>query len=358
MTAVKSEPHEEPPKNETIKVAIVGGGVTGLSAAWHLISQSQENNSNKKTYNVTVFESEDRLGGHAYTMSVPHDYKKESSLSSSSVNVDVGFMVFNYENYPNMTEWFKALGVKPEKSDMSLSVSLDRGKTVEWCSDGVAGLAAKKSQLLSPSFYKLIRDMLRFHKEAEKVLTYSSKDPRRFVSVGEYLRTHEYSDGFCKYYLLPMMAALWSASMEDVLNFPMEQLVGFLCNHKMLRIFDRPQWMTVADRSLQYTSKMNSFIKSKENASVHLSTPIRKIVTTTNTGKNEYELFTDDNKSVGSGFRHVIFACQPPITGNILSTSSSSDKDLISLLKDIEYADNVIYLHSDSNLMPKSKAAW
>ena len=147
-----------------------------------------------------MFESENRLGGHAYTIPVPVpadtiiDKDSQSNDNSSmdtpetmDIDVDVGFMVYNDDNYPNMTKWFEALGVKPEKSDMSLSVSLDEGKTLEWSSDGISGLFAQKRQILSPSFYTFLSDMLRFHKEAQIILTLQSQDPRRFVSVGEYL---------------------------------------------------------------------------------------------------------------------------------------------------------------------------
>ena len=211
-----------PPPSTPRRVAIVGGGVSGLSAAWHL-------HQNVEHIQVELFESEDRLGGHAYTIKV------------DNVDVDIGFMVFNEANYPNMTKWFDKLSVPTELSDMSLSVSLDGGKTVEWNSDGLNGLLSRREQAFDPSFYKMLRDMLRFNKEASDILLLPEDDPRKLVTTGQYLRNHGYSEAFGKYYLLPMMAALWSASMEDVLQFPAAQLISFLCNHKMLQLLDRPQ---------------------------------------------------------------------------------------------------------------------
>lgn len=208
------------------RVAVVGGGVTGLSAAWHL-------HENAAGVDVELFEAEDRLGGHACTKTV------------DGVDVDIGFMVFNESNYPNMTKWFEKLAVPSEDSDMSLSVSLDGGKTIEWNSDGLSGLFARRSQILNPSFYTMLSDMFRFNKEAADILLLTDDDPRKLVTTGQYLRNHDYSEAFGKYYLLPMMAALWSASMEDVLEFPAAQLISFLCNHKMLQLFDRPQVSSV-----------------------------------------------------------------------------------------------------------------
>ena len=209
------------------KVGIIGGGVSGLAAAWHLHSNSHDTE-------VHLFEANDRLGGHAHTISV-------TPSGEHPIDVDVGFMVFNDSNYPNMTAWFEEMGVPVEDTDMSLSVSLDGGTTAEWSSLGLSGLFANKRQLFRPSFHRFLKDMLRFNHEAGKLLTLPLDDPRRHVTIQQYLRENGYSEAFVTHYLLPMMAALWSASMADVLNFPADQLVGFLCNHKMLQIFDRPQ---------------------------------------------------------------------------------------------------------------------
>eukprot|EP00957_Ditylum_brightwellii_P212005 15366849-Ditylum_brightwellii.AAC.1 len=153
-----------------------------------------------------------------------------------------------------------------------------------------------------------------------------------------------------------MMAALWSASMEDVLSFPAVQLIGFMCNHKMLQIFDRPQWKTVAGRSQEYTSKIGSLLGEKF---IHVSTPITSIKKDYNS--TIYKLFTANDKLVGD-YDEIIFACHPPTAASILSNSQGFDDEdsssLISCLQNIEYADNVIYVHSDPSLMPRSQDAW
>ena len=213
--------------SEKKKVAIVGGGVSGLSAAWHLKTNAATD--------VVLFESAERLGGHAHTVSVP-------LKDGKSVDVDIGFMVFNDANYPNMVEWFNEMDIPHEDTDMSLSVSLDQGERVEWTSNnGLNGFLAKRGQILDKDFRSMVSDMTRFHEEAAKLLLMPEEDPRKHVTTQQYLKQNGYSEGFGIYYLLPMMAALWSASMEDVLKFPAVQLIGFLCNHKMLQLFGRPQ---------------------------------------------------------------------------------------------------------------------
>ena len=216
--------------SSTKKVAIIGGGVSGLAAAWHLHTSNPE-------IEVQLFESSDRLGGHTHTISV------KPSPNENPVDVDMGFMIFNKENYPNMCRWFEELGVQSEPTNNSLSISLDAGKTVEWSSEGgLAGLFANPLQVAKPSFYRFLRDMLRFNEEAAgDVLSLSDDDPRRQVTIGQYLRQKGYSKEFATHYLIPMTAALWSSSLGDVLNFPAAHLIGFMCNHKMLQIFDRPE---------------------------------------------------------------------------------------------------------------------
>lgn len=311
------------------RVAVVGGGVTGLSAAWHLLVNTR--------HKVHLYEAADRLGGHAYTTNV------------NGTDVDLGFMVYNHSNYPNLVAWFNALGVQEEDSDMSLSVSLDHGETVEWSSDGLNGLLAKRSAALSPTFHRFFFDMMRFNAEAADILTMAEDDPRKQVTVSQYLRTQGYSQAFCTYYLLPMMAALWSASMQDVLNFPAVQLIGFLCNHKMLQLLDRPVWKTVAGRSHQYTQKMETLLGD----AVSVGTAIQSV---TKLADGTYKLVSSQGAS--AVFDQVIFACHPPTAKTLLESGAAAKQDLLDLLGQIEYADNVVYVHSDPKLMPKRRRAW
>jgi cyclopropane-fatty-acyl-phospholipid synthase len=227
------------------RTAVVGGGVAGLSAAWHLHTNT--------SHHVELFESEERLGGHAYSVDV------------NGTDVDIGFMVYNDANYPNMKQWFHTLGVQDEESDMSLSVSLDGGTTVEWSSDGLNGAFANRWQAIQPSFYAYIKDMVRFNSQAVDLLRLAKDDPRRVVTTGQYLRDHGYSDAFCTYYLLPMMAAIWSASIDDVLQFPAEQMIEFFCNHKLLQLFSRPQVRSACWSATHGTRQSNITISIVED---------------------------------------------------------------------------------------------
>jgi predicted NAD/FAD-binding protein len=233
VTPPSSSSSSSPPQT----IAVIGGGVSGLAAAWHLLTNT--------THSVHVFESNAKLGGHAYTTSVAVERKSNDNnneIEINNIDVDVGFMVFNDPNYPNMVRWFDELQIPTENSDMSLSVSLDGGRTLEWSSNGIMnGLLARRQQLVEPKFYQMMWDMKRFHDQAPLLLQLSLDDPRRQVTTGQYLKRHGYSEAFSMYYLLPMMAALWSASMADVMEFPAVQLISFLANHQMLNFTNRPQ---------------------------------------------------------------------------------------------------------------------
>lgn len=347
------------------RVAVIGGGVSGLAAAWHL----QTNTDDDVT--VDIFEREPQLGGHACTVDVPTDY-----TASSNIPVDIGFMVFNDANYPNMVEWFRALdGVETEQSDMSLSVSLDRGATIEWSSDGVLGGGSWWQHLQNlPSLCSLARDVWRFHREAAEILLLHDGDPRKHVSTRDYLRQHRYSDSFAAGYLLPMMAALWSASLDDVRQFPAAELVGFLCHHQMLQLFRRPVWKTVSGRSRRYVASVEQAMGGEER--VHCDTAIAQVerVSVNNDDSNndsctKYRLTTADGTVRPELYDHVVFACHPPAAAAMLLRHDKSgtvddgggddrQRQLLDLLNRIEYADNVVYVHSDPSLMPASPSCW
>ena len=369
--------------------------MTGLAAAWHL--QTQCNGR----YQVHVYESEATLGGHAHTMAIPHTTPKATSTVSSTSTtaedatttmVDLGFMVFNQPNYPNLRAWFRQLNIAQEKTDMSLSISLStnnddentpkkdddppkRNMMVEWCSSrGLRGLLAHFPQVWSYSFWQFIYDLvIRFHAVTPHTdfLALPSDDPRQHVTLGQYLQYRGYSSAVATHYLVPMMAALWSAtSLHDVLEFPAAQLLGFLANHQMLQILHRPQWYTVTGRSHQYTQKLHVVLATHD--AVHVNSPVHAVVKNNNKN-NDTTSFTlygpppasastnkeslDDCPCYGT-YDQVIFACHAPTAGDMLRRGEYHDTALVQALLDIRYEPNVIYVHSDVSLMPQSRNAW
>ena len=382
--------------NDCRRVAIVGGGVTGLAAAWHLVTTTPSSNStDAQPIVIELFESADRLGGHAWTVPVTAATTAvavaDDPTAAATTMVDIGFMVFNSLNYPNMTRWFQAMKVASEPSDMSLAVSLSAHRSsnataIEWSSSDYT-LARFISTLysfittLGPfDTYRFIADILRFNSTvATDLLLLAKDDPRRSISIQQYLFQHHYSTVFSTYYLYPMMAALWSASMENVYNFPAVQVISFLQNHQMLQIFIRPIWQTVAQRSETYVRAVLQTIQDKNatianpnhHHKIHTSSEIVSLVQD-ETGQYQLQYTRKDNAGIILGekhFHHVIFTCHPPQTCQILEeislqtgnghTGSHVDvRDLLETLGGIEYADNVIYVHSDATLMPKQVNAW
>ena len=210
------------------KVAVIGSSVNGLACAWHL-------HVNSPSTEVSLFEKDDRLGGHN-TISI-----QPKSSPDAMLDVDIASMVYNSSNSPDMVQWFQALGIESKWTDISVSVSLDDGRT-EWSSADLSGFLAKTSLKFSPSLHRVIKDTTRFNKEAWKILSFPIDDPRRQVSVKQYLREEGYSEDFTIQFLLPIIATLWDTNMFDILEFPAQEVIGFICKHKVLHtIFDRAQ---------------------------------------------------------------------------------------------------------------------
>jgi predicted NAD/FAD-binding protein len=354
------------------RIAVIGGGVAGLAAAWHL---------SKTNCTVELWEAEDRLGGHAWTVPV---CAEGGGADAPTTFVDIGFMVFNALNYPNLMAWFRCLNVASERSDMSLAVSLTKQTSssrkksasvvVEWSSSDYSWQRLFRtlfrfiSTIGPTATIRLISDMLRFNNTVTTdLLSLSKDDPRRFVSIEQYLRNRHYSSAFATYYLYPMMAALWSASLHDVCQFPAVQVVSFLQNHQMLQVLQRPVWQTVAQRSHSYVQQVE-----QELMAANPSNAVRTGARVHSIREPEpgcYQLVLEDNnlqslKPVeGRLFDHVVFACHTDQARRILERStfqeySNGNDDLLNTLQDVEYADNAIYVHSDASLMPHDPQAW
>lgn len=301
-------------------IAIVGSGVSGLGAAWALA----------RSYDVTVFEAAPGLGGHANTVDIED--------SGRRVPVDTGFIVYNERNYPNLMRLFAATGVQTEASDMSFAVSIGAG-AFEYRGSG-RGLLAQPSNLMRRSYRQMIRDILRFNREAPKLLGSGSPE-----STGEYLEREGYSDAFVGDFLLPMLGCIWSSKLEEMLSYPAETLVGFLNNHGLLQIRERPSWRTVSGGSREYVARISAGLPD-----IRLSSPVREVA------RDEHGVRLLTPRGWSERFDHVVFATHADTTLAALGAQATPEER--DILGSFRFQDNVAVLHRDAALMPRRRSVW
>lgn len=304
------------------KIAVIGSGITGLSAAWAL----------RDVHDVTLFEADSRPGGHSNTAIVDYDGK--------SIAVDTGFIVYNSLNYPNMIALFDTLGVPTKPSDMSFSVT-DGSPSGEWGSDGAPGFFAWKRNLLNAAHWQLFGDMIRFNRTAQADAT--GRDLTS-LTLGDYCRELKLSDGFINGYLVPMGAAIWSTPEAEMFDYPASSFVRFFNNHRLLHI-DPPQWRTVDGGSTIYVQKILAALGER----VRMDAPVTSINRTSG---------GVDVTIAGHGhhyFDQVILACHSDQALACLSDASEEESTLLGAIK---YGPNTAWLHRDESFMPTRKAAW
>jgi len=225
-----------------MKIAVIGSGISGLGIA-HFLS---------KKYKVDLFEKNNHFGGHAFTVDV-----KESSLNEM-IPIDLGFIVFNKINYPNLLNFFHELNVPYEKSNMSFSVSV-KNSNIEYSGNGLNGIFSNKLNIFNMKFLKMIKEILSFYNEAEKI----NEDKYKEQTLGDYLRLEKMSDYFINFHIIPMVAAIWSMPPKLAEKMPMNLFLNFFKNHGLFKIKNRPQWFTVTGRSKVYVNKVLKTISGK-----------------------------------------------------------------------------------------------
>jgi predicted NAD/FAD-binding protein len=218
-----------------MRIAVIGTGIAGLSCAWLLNQRAR----------IIVYEAEARLGGHTNTVSI--------AWRGQEVPVDTGFIVYNERNYPDLTRLLEHLAVRTHPSDMSFGVSLDGGR-LEYAGSSLGGLFAQKRNLLRPAFHRMLFDIQRFNRDAARYLADPLRDE---VSLGDFLALRGFGDAFCRHYLLPMGAAIWSASIDGIRAFPATSFLQFFANHGLLSINERPMWRTVTGGARTYVDQLS-----------------------------------------------------------------------------------------------------
>ena len=295
--------------------------MAGLGAAWLL----------QRDHDVTVFEAAPRVGGHAHTVSV--------EINGESTWVDTGFIVYNDVNYPNLIKLFDALGVPTEPSNMSFSVSV--GRRFEYAGS-VGGLLADPLNALRPRMWRLLGDIRRFYATAPSLLNEQADEE---LTLGAYLTGEGYSEAFVRDHLLPMGAAIWSCTPDDMLGFPAVSFVRFFENHGLLRLKGRPAWRTVSGGSRNYVSRLTEPFadRIRTNCPVHAVRRYPKKVTlTTNNGNQDFD--------------QVVIAIHGDQALELLRHDASGDERR--LLGAFRYQSNVAVLHGDTEFMPRRRGAW
>ena len=312
-----------------MKIAVVGTGITGHAAA---LALSQDMHGHE----IVLYEREARAGGHTATVDIDYD--------GTPIAVDTGFIVYNEKNYPNLTAMFDFLHVKTQLSDMSFSVSADRGK-FEWCGqDGkgvINGLFAQRRNIFSPSYLALLLEIPRFQKQAI--------GDARAATIGEgtlqdYLDRHGFSERLRRDYLVPMGAAIWSTSPREMLKFPATSFIEFFDNHCLLQ-WDRPRWRTVTGGSREYVRKLAELFGDR----LRLNCGATAI-----TRHEDYVTIRDSQGGIEK-FDHVVMAAHAPDSLKALADADEKERAILSACR---YAPNDVWLHRDPALMPKRKAAW
>lgn len=313
-------------------LAIIGTGISGLGCAHFL----------HREFDVTLFESERRIGGHSHTVSVPEPDPRRDSCKRW-VPIDTGFMVFNYETYPQLTRLFSRLGVPVQKSDMSFSVRhADTG--LEFCGSSLNHLFCQRRNLLRPSFLRMLTQVDRFNREARAAL----EDPAiESLTLGDYVRARGYGADFLDLYLVPMSSAVWSTPPERMLAFPARTLLRFFHNHGFLGLHTQHQWWTVTGGAQEYVRRLVAPFR-------HRIRPGARVVSVTRGAPGAgVRLMTEDGRC--HHFDHAILAAHGHQSLAMLADATEPEARI---LREFHYQPNCATLHTDDSVMPRTRLAW
>ena len=304
------------------KIAVIGGGISGLGAAYVL----------SNTYQVTLFEAENRLGGHARTV---------FAGKNGNQAVDTGFIVFNYPNYPELSQLFSELNVPVAKSDMSFGASLKDG-TIEYALRNFDAIFAQRKNVLNPRFVKMVWDINRFNTIGLTVADDES------LTIGQFLQRLKTGDWFRDYYLLPLSGAIWSTPTEKILDFPAYAMLQFFKNHALLSRSGQHQWYTVKGGSREYVNRLEKVL-SQKRVEIRVKTPVASVT------RHQTGVVVKTYSCEPQTFDEVVFATHSDDTLSLLSDPSKFEQRNLGSIK---YQNNDVVLHSDVTVMPKLHKCW
>lgn len=304
------------------RIAVIGAGIAGLGAAWAL----------SRRHAVTLYEQAERCGGHANTV--------EIELDGRPLAVDTGFIVYNARNYPHLVALFDHLAVPTAPSDMSFAVSLDGGR-VEYAGSDLNGLFAQRRNTLRPRFWRMLRDIQRFYRHAPRYLERGLAG----VSIGALLDAEGYSAPFVEDHLVPMAAAIWSASRADIREYPADAFIRFFDNHGLLTLTQRPQWRTIEGGSREYVARLLADARLEARLDA-------RVVRLERAGD---AVHVSDAQGHVQHFDDAVIATH---ADQALALLGDADADERAVLGAVQYSDNVAWLHEDAAHMPRRRAAW
>ena len=307
-----------------MKIAIIGSGISGLACAYYL----------HREHEVHVFESDARIGGHTATVDV--------SLGGRKYAIDTGFIVYNDWTYPNFIALMNEIGVPSKPTNMSFSVS-DQLTGLEYAGSNLDSLFAQRRNLLSPRFWGMLRDIVRFNRRAVEDL--ESGAINEDMSLGDYLDAKGYGKAFAEQYLVPMGSAIWSADTDAMLDFPLQFFVRFFRNHGLLNIFNRPQWRVIEGGSREYLGPL--CVGFEQN--IHCNTPV------TGVRRNGQTVMLELAGARTEIFDQVVFACHSDQALAMLRDPSPLESEILGALP---YQDNDVVLHTDTRLLPENRKTW
>ncbi|KPA93462.1 putative NAD/FAD-binding protein [Pseudomonas asplenii] len=306
-----------------MKIALIGSGISGLTCAYLLNRQ----------HSITLFEAAEWIGGHTHTVEVTVNGQRHA--------IDTGFIVFNDWTYPNFIRLLGQLGVGHKPTEMSFSVH-DPASGLEYNGNNLNSLFAQRSNLLSPGFWGMLRDILRFNRQALADL--EQQRIAADTTLGAYLRDGRYGERFIQHYIVPMGAAIWSMSLADMLGFPLQFFVRFFSNHGLLSVNDRPQWRVIEGGSSSYVAPLTAGFRQN----IRLNCPVTRV-------ERDEQGVVIHSAAGSERFDKVVFACHSDQALGLLAEPSEAERQILGALP---YADNEVVLHTDTRLLPQRPLAW